>query len=113
MSNDNQPVFEDIGVSVMNKNAIGESWKDVKNEFLTEAERDEIALRVNVIGEIIKAREVSGMSQDAISSKTGVKQSVISRMEQLETNPQLETVLKILNPLGKTLGVIDLEQPQV
>ena len=51
------------------------------------------------------------MSQDAISSKTGVKQSVISRMEQLETNPQLETVLKILKPLGKTLGVIDLEQP--
>jgi len=97
----------------MDKNAIGENWKDVKHEFLTEAQCDEIALRVNVIGEIIKAREVSGMSQDSISSRTGVKQSVISRMEQLETNPQLETVLKILKPLGKTLGVIDLEQPQV
>ena len=97
----------------MNKNAIGESWKDAKHEFLTEGERDEIALRVKVISEIIQTRELSGMSQDAISSKTGVKQSVISRMEQLETNPQLETVLKILKPLGKTLGVIDLEQPRV
>ena len=35
-----------------NKNAIGDSWKDVKHEYLTEAERDEIALRVKVISEI-------------------------------------------------------------
>ena len=38
----------------MNNNAIGESWKEVKHEFLTEAERDEIALRVKVISEVIK-----------------------------------------------------------
>ena len=41
----------------MNKNAIGESWKEVKHEFLTKAKRDEIALRVKVISEIIKAKE--------------------------------------------------------
>ena len=95
----------------MNKNEIDESQKNVKHESLIEAERDGVAQRVKVISEIIKEREASGLSQNAISAKTGVRQSVISRMEQLETNPRLETVLKILKPLGKTLGVIDLDQP--
>jgi len=48
-----------FGVSAMNKSAIGESWKDVKHEFLTEVERDEIALRVKVISEIIQASKGS------------------------------------------------------
>ena len=34
----------------------------------------------------ISAREGSVVSQDTISSKTGVKQSAIPRMEQLGTN---------------------------
>ncbi len=39
---------------------------------------------------------------------TGVRQPVISRMEQGKTSPRLDTVLKILSSLGKTLKVVPI-----
>ena len=50
------------------------------------------------------------MLRDVLS---GVKQPVISRMEVYVTSPQLDTVLKVLAPLGKTLYVGDLNQQEV
>ena len=35
-------------------------------------------------------------------------QPVIARMERGSTSPQLETVLKVLAPLGKTLAVVPI-----
>ena len=40
---------------------------------------------------------------------SGVKQPVIARMESGATSPQLETILKVLAPLGKTLAVVPLK----
>lgn len=40
----------------------------------------------------------------------GVKQPVIARMEKGLTNPQLETVLKVLEPLGMTLKVVPISE---
>ena len=39
---------------------------------------------------------------------SGVKQPVIARMENGTSSPQLDTVLKVLAPLGKTLYIGDL-----
>ncbi|MDR2611205.1 MAG: helix-turn-helix domain-containing protein [Clostridiales Family XIII bacterium] len=39
---------------------------------------------------------------------SGVKQSVIARMEKGHTSPQLDTVMKVLAPLGKALSIVDL-----
>ena len=39
---------------------------------------------------------------------SGVRQPVIARMENGSTSPQLDTVLEVLAPLGKTLYVGDL-----
>lgn len=36
------------------------------------------------------------------------KQPIIARMEKGSTKPQLDTVLKILAPLGKTLAIVPL-----
>ena len=40
---------------------------------------------------------------------SGVKQPIIARMEAGKTNPQLDTMLKVLAPLGKTLAVVPLK----
>ncbi|MGN0461017.1 MAG: helix-turn-helix domain-containing protein [Ruminococcus sp.] len=65
--------------------------------------------RVAIIGEIIKARNEQGISQKQLEKISGVKQPIIARMETGQTNPQLNTILKILAPLGKTLAVVPLE----
>ena len=50
-----------------------------------------------------------GISQKKLEELSGVKQPVIARMESGATSPQIDTLLKVLIPLGKTLAVVPLK----
>lgn len=89
--------------------AIGRSWKELRAEIFTPEEIAESNLRVALIGEIIKARQEKGLSQKKLEELSGVKQPIIARMEKGYTSPQLDTILKVLAPLGKTLAVVPLD----
>lgn len=89
--------------------AIGDSWDEVERELFSPAEIAESKLRAELIGEIIKARQEKGISQKKLEEISGVKQPVIARMEKGYTSPQVDTLLKILAPLGKKLAVVPLE----
>lgn len=93
-----------------NNNAIGSSWDDVRKELFTAEEIAESDLRVALIGELIKARKERGISQKKLEEMSGVKQPVIARMENGDTSPNIDTVLKVLIPLGKTLYIGDLKK---
>ena len=84
--------------------SVGRTWADVRKEI---AESD---LRVALIGELIKARKERGLSQRELEALSGVKQPVIARMENGSTVPNLNTILKVLAPLGKTLYIGDLKR---
>ena len=73
----------------MSNNAIGKSWSDVRNQLFTPDEK--------------------GISQKKLEELSGVKQPVIARMEKGVTSPQLDTILKVLAPLGKTLAIVPLQ----
>ena len=96
----------------MNNSAIGEKWEDVQAELFTPEEIVESNLRVALIGELIKARQEQGISQKRLEEMSGVKQPIIARMEKGYTNPQLDTLLKVLAPLGKTLAIVPLDTKQ-
>jgi DNA-binding XRE family transcriptional regulator len=85
----------------------GSNWEDVRKELFTPEEIAESDLRVAIIGELIKARQEKGITQKKLEELSGVRQPVIARMEK-GNNPQLDTVLKVLAPLGKTLSVVPL-----
>lgn len=84
------------------------TWKDVRQEIYTAEEIRESNLRVTIIGELIKARQEKNITQRELEHLSGVRQPVISRMEAGDTSPQLDTVLRVLAPLGKTLAVVPL-----
>lgn len=88
------------------------TWGDVEKEMFTPEEIAESDLRVALIGELIKARQEKGISQKQLEELSGVKQPVIARMEKGYTSPQLDTILKLLLPLGKTLAIVPLGKPQ-
>lgn len=88
--------------------SVGESWEEVRCKLFSPDEIAESDLRVALIGEIIKARKERGLSQRELGEICGVKQPVIARMENGSTTPNLNTVLKILASLGKTLYIGDL-----
>ncbi|MBQ3398775.1 MAG: helix-turn-helix domain-containing protein, partial [Synergistaceae bacterium] len=88
----------------MNNSAIGGTWDELEQELFTPEEIAASDLRVNLIGEIIKARQEKGISQKDLEELSGVKQPIIARMEKGSTSPRLSSVLKVLAPLGKTLA---------
>lgn len=91
----------------MNNTVNLRSWDEIEAELFTPEEISESNLRVALIGELIKARQEKGISQKKLEELSGVKQPVIARMERGATSPQLDTVLKLLAPLGKTLAIVD------
>lgn len=90
--------------------SVGRTWADVRKELLTPEEIAESDLRVALIGELIKTRKERGLSQRELEALSGVKQPVIARMENGSTVPNLNTILKVLAPLGKTLYIGDLKR---
>lgn len=88
--------------------AIGQNALEFTDLLLTPEEILESDLRVALIGELIKARQEKGLSQKKLEELSGVKQPVIARMEKGQTSPQLDTILKVLAPLGKTLAIVPL-----
>ena len=96
----------------MNKNnsAIGHSWDEVEHELYTPEEIAASDLRVALIGELIKARQEKKITQKQLEELSGVKQPIIARMEKGTTSPQIDTVLKVLASLGKTLAIVPLEK---
>jgi DNA-binding XRE family transcriptional regulator len=91
-----------------NDSSIGRSWDEVRQELFTPEEIAASDFRVAIIGELIKARQECGVSQKRLEELSGVSQPVIARMEKGSTSPQIDTVLKLLAPLGKTLAVVPL-----
>lgn len=77
---------------------------------VTPGEREKINFEVSLIGKMIEAREAKGMSQRELAELSGVKQPVIARIESMKTTPQIDTLLKVLAPLGYTLGIVPLQQ---
>lgn len=75
------------------------------NDYVTEEEREQICFQVELIGKVIKAREEKGLSQRDLAELSGVKQPAIARMESMKATPKIDTLLKILAPLGYTLSI--------
>lgn len=95
--------------------AIGGTWDELEKQlldegYLTEEEVAASNLRVALIGELIKVRQEKNISQKKLEELSGVKQPVIARMERGITSPQIDTLIKLLVPLGKTLAIVPLDQ---
>lgn len=80
------------------------------DEIVTPEERERINFEVQLIGKMIKAREEKGLSQRALAELSGVKQPAIARMESMKSIPQIDTLFKVLIPLGYTLTITPINK---
>ena len=74
-----------------------------------EVEANQFSFRDALISEIITARSMRGITQKKLEEMSGVKQPVISKIEQGVVTPNLGTILKILAALEKTLYIGDID----
>jgi ribosome-binding protein aMBF1 (putative translation factor) len=87
-------------------------WNDVKNSMtsLTDEEKGQIDMLSDIVSKIIEKRITLGLSQRDLEKITGVKQAAICRIENMRNMPQLDTLMKLMEPLGLRLYVGSVEQ---
>ena len=75
---------------------------------VTSAEREQVLFEAALIGKMIEAREEKGLTQRDLARLSGVKQPAIARLESMKVTPQIDTLFKLLNPLGYTIQIVPI-----
>ncbi|MDD2394217.1 MAG: helix-turn-helix transcriptional regulator [Sphaerochaeta sp.] len=86
------------------------TWDDYKDHIKAtdpEGKKDieEIESLATIVGTIIEQRNALGMTQRELASMCGIPQSSVARIESFKTTPNLETLLKIMQPLRLRLTI--------
>lgn len=82
-------------------------WTEFRKTLkLTPEDERMIELERSLIEAVVEAREKSGLTQKQLSELCGIKQPVIARLESAAHSPQINSMLRILKPLGYTLAVV-------
>lgn len=127
----------------MNNNVLGNSWDEVERELYTSEEIEKSDLKVSaacklvdlknkkeisqkfyeqtadddekleIIGEFIKARKEKEITQKELEALTGINQVNISRIEKMSTSPRIDTMRRLLKPLGYTIAIVPLKEKNV
>ena len=81
-----------------------ELWND--ETFIGEEQKARIDFEVSLIGKLIEAREARGLSQKQLADMCGLKQSAIARLEKMGATPKINTLIRVLQPLGYKLDIV-------
>ena len=89
------------------------TWADFKIEAkkansLTKQDIEEMEELASIISAIIERRKELGISQRDLADKCGIPHSSVARIEACVVKPNVETIIKIMKPLGLTLSVSQL-----
>lgn len=86
------------------------TWKTLREELnLTEEDEKVIALEKKLIETMVQIREEKGLTQSQLAKLCDVKQPLIARMESSTHSPQIDSLLRILVPLGYTLQIVPIQ----
>lgn len=85
------------------------TWKGLRKELnISQEEESVIELEKEIIRTMIKVREEKGITQAQLAEMCHVKQPTIARMESGAHSPQIDSLLRVLAPLGYTLKVVPI-----
>ncbi len=86
------------------------TWNDYKEHVrevdpIAANDINEIENIASIVGALIEQRTALGISQRELASLCGIPQSSVARIESYKSTPNLDTLLKIMQPLGLKLTV--------
>ena len=67
-------------------------------------------LEYDFVQDFIKLRKDNHLTQEAMANQSGVIRLTITRIENLITSPQVNTLIKILEPLGYTVRIEPIDK---
>lgn len=86
------------------------TWEDFKKEaksknIATKQDIEEMEALAAIISAIIERRNELGYSQRELAELCGLPHSSVARIEACTVRPNVDTLIKIMKPLGLTLSV--------
>lgn len=86
------------------------TWKKLREELnLSEEDEKVIELEKNLIKTLVEIREEKGITQTELAQMCNVRQPMIARLESSVHSPQVDSLLRVLVPLGYTLQIVPLK----
>ena len=73
-------------------------------------EKKIIELEYNLICDFIKLRNELGLTQQKMAEECGVIREMIAVIENRKKHPQINTLIKILEPFGYTLSITKIKE---
>ena len=64
---------------------------------------------MDVINQIVQARKSQKLSQRVVGERAGIIRETVAKIENNLNSPQINTLIKLLEPIGYTLGVVPLQ----
>ena len=97
-------VYQRIGV----KMKTWEEYKKDAKELNSDLDREirEMEIYSEIIADIIKRRNELGITQRELAELCGLPHSSVARIESCAVKPKVETLIKIMIPLGLTLSAV-------
>ncbi len=69
-------------------------------------------LEHEVIRQVVIARKSQKLSQRVVGERAGIIRETVAKIENNLNSPQINTLIRLLEPIGYTLGVVPLEKPE-
>lgn len=84
------------------------TWEDLKKDTkklnnTVKEDIEEMEILAHIICAIIERRNEMGISQRELANICGLPHSSVARIESCAVKPKVETLIKIMKPLGLTL----------
>ncbi len=89
------------------------TWEDFKKNSkeissITKEDVEEMEELATIISAIIERRNELGLSQRDLAEICGLPHSSVARIEACQVKPKVETLIKIMKPLGLRLSAISI-----
>ncbi len=69
-----------------------------------------IDLEYNLINDFIKLRHNLGLTQKEMAEESGTIREIIGVLENRKKHPQINTLIKLLEPFGYTLSITKIKE---
>ena len=92
----------------VNPKHVGSSFNEFLTKNLSEEEIKVLEAKAKLLGEIIDARKELKLTQKNLEALSGVKQPMIAKIENGNVNPSLDSLLRLLVSMGKTIKVVPI-----
>lgn len=87
------------------------TWSEFKKTHSLTTE-DELLVKMeeDIIRTVSRLREEQQLTQNELAEKCNIKQSALARLEKLHHSPRVDSLIKVLAPLGYTLKIVPISE---